>query len=1244
MSAESSSLDCLQVLVEQRATAVPAAAPTPTRTASTVSTPRRSLHDGSSFFTLDLGSLMGRDSSKSPKYPEKLIKVMDATLQRIAMRQEPKYSEQRFRRTAALFWSSQWADKTFQRQMRESRKVEDLILAFVTVATKALKKDEELAEGAWKWELNVQILTFLNLISDSVASLGIVGGELGNRLESYKTRLSTLDPPQPPEKTGIGVASASEDNASIKSVKREEGLKGDATVAVGKLFGLTEDTLQIRLKGLQAVCTEQAALEDLKTCLLRLNTDTPFPFGPNDFADANEYTAWRSNEVSTLSQMMLLMMQTNPALLQSSDKPNGDLTARLEGIKIDKPIEKFIYIPADPRAAYRELLAKCLEYDLEAMKTLPEDQEVSLGILMQEHVALLGECAVRWRLNPGFRCWVFLAAMEDRFELGEVPVDCVYEAMGMVNKVKGEVPLSSWAIPEFDGLEKTMLRLQVFFLGSIEQALSARGGYLSPEFQEAVENYRNLDPTESRHPKMDIVNTNIIEGIRGQAFKTYIKESSDRIDHEGGKNRAYIVAMAGWIESNTKKMNKRFGDPINEKVDLVALVLTQHLNLWMRDLEDAMMTPVENAGSEEEIGEALGIYKRARKLIDMGNAFSSEPMHFQMEASFEPTIRGWLEQTAEKTKFWADNALAVDDFAPTTENGPSSSVQDLFDSFRSAATFIADLNWPDERQLAVFSTRLAKIFSLSIDDYCNKMEQLFLNDMRSEVESVQSTAHQKAWIEKAKSTLAGWQQEKKIQAFFNFTPASCVKLNNIEAARQLLDALYREMRVDELAAYELSEPLPTPDSQRYLFTIKIVLAEGLTLDGSSKLPDSFVILSDEHGNRYAKTRTIYDDSDPRWDETFDIPVRGSAWFMATVRHRTLGGKHDLLGRSYLRLDPNQYMDMISKDVPLTLDSRGHLLLRISMEGEREDIQFHFGRAFRWLKRTESDMVRIFVDKMTPVLRHSLSRVTIKSVLKPGSSNSIATTLDYNEALGKLSAAYRNAIGTTPDYSIPPPPPEKPRNRGPTDAEIEAAIHPLFDYLDANNHTLSSTLSQEAMQMVMAKLWKQILMTIEALIVPPLSDKPSHMRALSDGELDIALRWLKFLRDFLYVGGNDGGVPLSVLQNQKFNEILSVRIYYDWKTDDLMEECIRGFQSTLKYKATKPSKSILFQRNLGTIKARKSAKKNNMNVSGNNTEMIMRILRMRSGTQEFLAQQLATISAVKLENPGKKVRSINRMGR
>lgn len=205
-------------------------------------------------------------------------------------------------------------------------------------------------------------------------------------------------------------------------------------------------------------------------------------------------------------------------------------------------------------------------------------------------------------------------------------------------------------------------------------------------------------------------------------------------------------------------------------------------------------------------------------------------------------------------------------------------------------------------------------------------------------------------------------------------------------------------------------------------------------------------------------------------------------------------------------------------------------------------------------------------KMTPVLRHTLSRSAIKSVLRPNVGG-----IDYNDALrisndaiGRLSAAYRNAVGTGQDeYAIPLPaseqvkPTSNPVKRGPTDSEIEAAIHPLFDYLDTNNHTLASTLSPDAMQMVMAKLWKLILTTIEALIVPPLSDKPSNMQELSDSELDVALKWLKFLFDFFYANGDASGVPLSTLQNPKYNEILSVRIYYDLSTDRLMEASCRG---------------------------------------------------------------------------------------
>lgn len=164
--------------------------------------------------------------------------------------------------------------------------------------------------------------------------------------------------------------------------------------------------------------------------------------------------------------MMLVMMQTNPSLSQTSDHTRlsngGDLANRVESLRLDSASDTsstspntsssssaaFAYIPPDPRATYRELLARCLDWDLEILKTLPEDEDVSLGILSPEHVALLQECATRWRLPSSFRSWVFLDAIVQRAEQGLVPTACIHEATGMVGKISAEMSVDTWAVSD----------------------------------------------------------------------------------------------------------------------------------------------------------------------------------------------------------------------------------------------------------------------------------------------------------------------------------------------------------------------------------------------------------------------------------------------------------------------------------------------------------------------------------------------------------------------------------------------------------------------------------------------------------------------------------------------------------------------------------------------------------------------------------------------------------------------------
>lgn len=149
----------------------------------------------------------------------------------------------------------------------------------------------------------------------------------------------------------------------------------------------------------------------------------------------------------------------------------------------------------------------------------------------------------------------------------------------------------------------------------------------------------------------------------------------------------------------------------------------------------------------------------------------------------------------------------------------------------------------------------------------------------------------------------------------------------------------------------------------YVFTVKIVEAEDLKACDMNGFSDPYVVLGDEYQKRLAKTRIIYRNLNPRWDETVDITTQGPLNVIATVWDWDAMGDHDCVGRASLKLDPSHFGDFLPREYWLDLDTQGRILLRVSMEGERDDIQFYFAKAFRTLKRTERDMTRRITDKV-----------------------------------------------------------------------------------------------------------------------------------------------------------------------------------------------------------------------------------------------------------------------------------------
>lgn len=215
-----------------------------------------------------------------------------------------------------------------------------------------------------------------------------------------------------------------------------------------------------------------------------------------------------------------------------------------------------------------------------------------------------------------------------------------------------------------------------------------------------------------------------------------------------------------------------------------------------------------------------------------------------------------------------------------------------------------------------------------------------------------------------------------------------MKLNNVEYAMQELDKLEKSMNVDACAAVVEKADGPRKQVKRpnkYVFTIKIVEAEDLKACDANGTSDPYVVLGDEYQKRLAKTRVVMRNLNPRWDESVDITVTGPLNVVATIWDYDTFGDHDFVGRTSLKLDPIHFSDYLPREFWLELDTQGRILLRVSMEGERDDIQFYFGKAFRLLKRAERDMVRGITDK----------------VGKPPPS-SIATCADITLSLRRIS--------------------------------------------------------------------------------------------------------------------------------------------------------------------------------------------------------------------------------------------------
>ena len=1240
-------------------------------------------------------------NAKSVKLPHGFVKELEKRLQGILIGRERRqeYQDPVVKRSFAIYLNA-LSEPGYKKRMEDSRRPEDLVLIFFSNATKELQKGKPPGDDSVKRMVDRHVALFVRLLGLILKDHNWAAErpDLASRLATLEKKLLKHDEDLSTQSNGA--STLVEEVVPLSHEVRDMPL----VQVVGRIFGLRHTMMQSDIDKHRPEWTEKAALQDLKTYQTHLNMGTRRTLSADDFDTHQAYEDWKKSETPELSQLMLAVMQVNPELAKTSgssvpistshnasavdaaysdmgrvlsqhedtpsyvlDMPDLNSLSLMDSNEHNDPDADQIYtfIPPDPRSMFRFVLFQALTYDLNDRNSSEDGAPPPPSqLLSKQSTDLLNEIAIRWRIPKFSRAVLFLEVVKEKFVEQAISLETLDSAFNFVkepepddskNKRSSLIATSAfserqtWTMADFGLMRKVLSDIYNSLLRDLYEVITTsyddkaqlpRLGAIMAVLDDHIRNDQSFSQSNQDFENFKS-QANI--GLENKAREVYGTLLEKQLPPEPEKWEFYHVQqVAKSVLKLAEKIQKRFKrNPEILGINPLMILLDVALPAFAEDskaMVEQIVDQVKKQDLEVPIQDGFDLYKELSEFRRVhADALPKMRFPYKVEDLLADFVWRWIRATEDQVVGWVENAIKQDEFTvrtrdpgqvPNEDERHSVSVIDIYRSFNQVVEQIAQLNWDDDLTYAKFMTAISEAIGNGINRYCELVDQMFSKEMdrlTPEQEAAASMTRQEKWMQLAKDT---WNNASRVEPF-QFYPESFVKLNNISFAIQHWDKLEQEINVDACAEVIKRYNPPTVNRPRkttnYVFTIKIVEAEDLKACDVNGYSDPYVVLTDEYQKRLSKSRTIYRNLNPRWDESIDIATQGPLNLIATIWDWDAVGDHDYVGRTSLKLDPSHFSDFLPREYWLDLDTQGRLLVRVSMEGERDDIQFYFGKAFRTLQRTQRDMTRKITDKLSAYINHCLSRRALRSLLNRGIS--VASVSSYFN---------RNKIAAL----------AQPTSTMPSDAEIIGALKPLFTYFDDNFAIMNRTLTSAAMIAVMTRLWKEVLSTIESLLVPPLSDKTSAQKPLTQQELDVVFKWLQSLFDFFHAvddeTGEANGVPMNVLKNPKYHEIQTLNFFYFETTENLIRTSERMASATaanaqlqrtrlsappslgqpsplLTPGSAMPSrrtKSIMLSRNLGTMKKAKEEKWKAAQAEPSD-DMILRILRMRGEAGGYL---------------------------
>ncbi|CAO3703440.1 unnamed protein product [Rhizopus stolonifer] len=1089
----------------------------------------------------------------------------------------------------------QMRDEVKQHRYRPQGSINDLVVTFLKLSEAELKKSDP-NPAIWFKDLDRYVVRFTEILllvlkedAPNTASTEYIDSLQKSILPKSKQQQPASD-----QRNSSGSGNSATDTLDLID-------NYPMANTIQNLFQIESSVHRQKIRDLLPICTEQNYLLDLKQCINAINTNQPFPGRREDFNSQQAYDSWVAREKKYLNGLMTVMVM-NPNLTltdQDGRRPNDSKRSSVDKSGDDSP---YTYIPNDPRSFFRLLMNMCMDIDTNVS---PDSERAKTSVLSQSSEDLLRECSNIWRLSAPFRSVLYLELIKTRMDTEEIDIidafDDVREAIRSLDKCLKENEIRNWTINDreslirvFEGVNNSCLRALADSLSTyweinpalIRDQIDLLGGiYENPAYLEDHE-----DPLEQFSLLEDTIAGAAVSRWRVLEKSVLNPENDDMTN---------LMNLADKLIKELVTVAKRFKKPLAGSLHLPGIVMARQMPFFVLEMENWAFLPEAKQAPIELTFELYDKVLTLKRLYDQYGPKQKSAL-FKVESWFLTHVRRWMRSTNEATPEWVRNAIKQDEFKPINETTlHSSSVVDLFTMFHQAVEFVQNLEWPNRLQDCKFNTALSKVIGVALEQYTMELEDMITTDIYPRAIREGDPNAGSTFFDRARNQLTGGKpQDKMGDVPTDFLMETCVKVNNIEASRAKLDRLYQNMDVDEIAQemreYESQLP-PTveksPEKQNYLYSIKIVRAENLPPSDNNGLSDPYIVLEIDN-KPITRTKTVYETLNPRWDQVFDIWLtEETVDVLALLYDEDMIGADEECGGVWFKLSPEYFDDYQTHELVLNFVPQGKLVLRISMEGEKDDIQFWFGKAFRTLRRAENDVAGLIVDKMGSYFRQTLSRKTL------------------DKLFGRDRSFFSSFSRVTKTVE-------------PTLQDCEDAIVPLLDYMEKNLRILNENLSETNMQSLILKIWKEVLIALEGVLLPPLSEQESDMKPLDELEFLVVYKWLELLK-ILFNGGEDGdAVPLDKLENSQYYALLAINAAYNLETEKLIE----GYNSTVKNQVEMKmrggrkadrSKSVYHSKN--TVKKRKSATRKSASIELPNADTILRILRMRKGRQakEFL---------------------------